>query len=490
MSTVNKDSKGWCFDNSFSKLPAVFFSDVLPQTSPEPSLVVYNQPLAEELGVHFEKDNPEKIAQLLSGNELLIGSHPIAQAYAGHQFGYFNMLGDGRAILLGEHITPAKNRIDIQLKGSGPTVYSRRGDGQATLSSMLREYLISEAMFGLRIPTTRSLAVVKTGRQVVREDLHQGAVLTRIATSHIRVGNFEYAKNFLDKEQLSQLFSYVYKRHPPISERHDHPVLNFFDTIIDKQVALITNWLRVGFIHGVMNTDNMSISGETIDYGPCAFMNQYDPATVFSYIDTNGRYAFGNQPSIAHWNLACLADSLLPLISDDVGTAMALITPLLDKVPARFEKRWQEMICAKIGLEHPDQTDLKMAMQLLEWMKKNQADFTNTFRFMMGDDVPEYTKYEDESFSDWFKKWKRHIEMNKSGHTNAMLLMQQYNPAYIPRNHLVESALEQATTKNDMRLFNDLLKRVCAPYHSIKTDKVWMSPPPDGDVGYHTFCGT
>jgi len=319
VTTPEENAIGWQFNHSYTQLSPVLFSRTAPTPVALPRTVLLNMLLANELGLQVGKENRDAITQMLSGNELPFGADPIAQAYMGHQFGYPNMLGDGRAILLGEHITPAGERMDIQLKGPGITHYSRSGDGRATLYSMLREYIISEAMHHLGISTTRSLAVVATGQPVYREQINEGAVLTRIAASHIRVGTFEFATRHLPKEEFRTFLDYVINRHYPELKESDNPALDLLYAVMQQQADLITQWMRVGFIHGVMNTDNMSIAGETIDYGPCAFMNRYDPATVFSSIDTKGRYAFGNQPFIAQWNLGVFASSLLPLIDDNIG---------------------------------------------------------------------------------------------------------------------------------------------------------------------------
>ncbi|MFN9110972.1 MAG: protein adenylyltransferase SelO, partial [Bacteroidota bacterium] len=367
---------GWNIDNSYSNLPERLFSHVHPQQIDNPSLVLYNQALGNELGLKISRESNEILAELFSGKKLPPNSKPIAQAYAGHQFGHFNMLGDGRALLIGEQITPDNKRYDIQLKGSGLTPYSRRGDGQATLSAMLREYLYSEAMHGLGIATTRSLAVVKTGEEVVRQELHEGAILTRVASSHIRVGTFEYAAHLQGKDTLRALFDYTIERHYPHLKEKENPALALLTEVMQRQIALITEWMRVGFIHGVMNTDNMSIACETIDYGPCAFMNTYHPDTVFSSIDTKGRYAYGNQPAIAHWNIGCLASALLELIDDNQDTAVEKAKALLQTFPELFRKEWYQILGRKTGLIDPDDTEKRMIDELLEIMKIHQADYT------------------------------------------------------------------------------------------------------------------
>jgi uncharacterized protein YdiU (UPF0061 family) len=338
------------FNNSYQSLGESFFEWVKPTPVQSPGLLLFNQLLANELGlpVDLSESTASELEQIFSGNQLAEGSEPMAQAYAGHQFGYFTMLGDGRAILLGEHITPSLQRFDIQLKGSGPTPYSRRGDGRATLKAMLREYLISESMHGLGIPTSRSLAIVKSGEKVYREEIQDGAILTRIMQSHIRVGSFEYVNHYLTKEDLKAYTNYTLARHYPLAAV-ENPALSLLKEVLIQQVHLIVHWMRVGFIHGVMNTDNMSIAGETFDYGPCAFMNGYDPAKVFSSIDTNGRYAFANQPGIAHWNLSCLANALLPIIHDNQEEAVELAKEVLNLFPDLYTQAYTAMMGAKIG---------------------------------------------------------------------------------------------------------------------------------------------
>jgi uncharacterized protein YdiU (UPF0061 family) len=335
---TNIKKHNWQIENTYAKLPAAFFTLQQPVPVAKPAIVFFNERLANDLGLGFLNEEEENIAGYFSGNKIPEGAQPLAQAYAGHQFGHFTMLGDGRAILLGEQIDPRGKRFDIQLKGSGQTPYSRRGDGRATLYSMLREYLISESMYHLGIPTTRSLSVVSTGEKVYREEVHNGAVLTRTANSHIRVGTFEYARRFCSAEDLRALTNYTIQRHYPEITDTDNPALELLKAVMHKQIDLMVNWMRVGFIHGVMNTDNMSIAGETIDYGPCAFMNAYNPRTVFSSIDTRGRYAFGNQPYIAQWNLTVFASALLPIISENQQKAVDLVKEVIEGFKEKFTK--------------------------------------------------------------------------------------------------------------------------------------------------------
>ncbi|MFN4146324.1 MAG: protein adenylyltransferase SelO [Runella sp.] len=477
------------FDNSYATLPPKFFVPQSPTTVKAPQLVIFNHSLAQELGIEVSDCDESELAAIFSGNLLPQGATPIAQAYAGHQFGGFTMLGDGRAILLGEQITPHGQRFDIQLKGSGRTPFSRRGDGKATLSAMLREYLISEAMHHLGIPTSRSLAVVATGEPVYREKIHQGAVLTRVAGSHIRCGTFEYARQFLTQAELQVLMDYVIERHYKGVKAAENPALELLRQVMYRQIDLVVHWMRVGFIHGVMNTDNMSIAGETIDYGPCAFMNQYDLQTVFSSIDEGGRYAYGNQPRILHWNLSVLANSLLPLIAPDTQEAVAMAQELLDTFPMLFRKKWLEMMAAKIGIsDFVEATDLPLIEALLQWIEAYKADYTNTFWLLTAQEPPFDEIYNTPSFNDWLDKWQQRIGAENM--TAAKTLMKTQNPAFIPRNHLVEEALEAASQKQDMTQFENLLKVLTKPYNYQPEWADFQLPPPQGDSGYQTFCGT
>ncbi|MFM8808361.1 MAG: protein adenylyltransferase SelO, partial [Chthoniobacterales bacterium] len=373
-----KSATGWNFDNSYARLPDALFSRVAPAPVTQPGLAVLNENLATELGLDVAALR-ESGTEIFAGNTVPTGAKPIAQAYAGHQFGHFTNLGDGRAVLLGEHLTPSGGRFDIQLKGSGQTPYSRRGDGRAALGPMLREYIISEAMHALGIPTTRSLAVATTGEHIVREEILPGAVLTRVAASHIRVGTFEYANALGDRAALEALTRHTLQRHYPALAGADNPALALFEGVLERQARLVAQWVCVGFVHGVMNTDNMALSGETIDYGPCAFIDTYDPATVFSSIDRGGRYAYGNQPNIAHWNLARLAEALLPLIDDDKDKAVGAAEEKLSKFPERFRAHYTAGLRAKLGLLNEEEGDYDLAREFLDWMKTAEADFTSSF---------------------------------------------------------------------------------------------------------------
>ena len=363
---------GWCFDNSYYKLPDSFREDINPIPVKKPELIVLNKGLAKELNLNFSKLDVKEISELFAGNLLPEGSNSIAQAYAGHQFGHFTMLGDGRAVLIGEHISNKKDRYDIQLKGSGKTAFSRNGDGRAALGPMLREYIISEAMYNLGIPTTRSLAVVKTGEEVIRETPLHGAILTRVALSHIRVGTFQYIAARQKKDELETLFNYVVNRHYPNIKNSKNEAIDLLKTVLDKQIELVVNWMRVGFIHGVMNTDNMSISGETIDYGPCAFMDFYDPKTVFSSIDQMGRYAYCNQPIITKWNLSRFAECLIPLIDKDQSKAIGLATDIINTFEKKYEEKWLNMMRDKLGLFGIDDKDKFLILDLLTWMHQKK----------------------------------------------------------------------------------------------------------------------
>ena len=378
---------GWRFDNTYSKLPDTMMSRLAPIPVKKPELLILNQPLSKKLGLDFSTTKEENLALIFAGNLLPEGSETIAQAYAGHQFGHFTMLGDGRAIVIGEHLSKSNERFDIQFKGSGKTPFSRRGDGRAALSPMLREYIISEGMHGLRIPTTRSLAVVKTGEDVMRESPLPGAILTRVAASHIRVGTFQYITTTEDEKNLKTLVNYTIDRHYPNIKNSKTAALDLLKIVIAKQAELVTNWMRVGFIHGVMNTDNMAISGETIDYGPCAFMDIYDPQTVFSSIDEQGRYAYFNQPGITKWNLARFAECLVPLIDNDKDKAIKIATETINSFSDIYKKKWLQMMRNKLGLLGEDLKDESLIIDLLTWMHQNKADYTNTFCILMNENI-------------------------------------------------------------------------------------------------------
>ncbi len=482
---------GWNFDNSYSRLPAQLFAMQQPTAVTNPQIAIFNTALAAGLGLQTATVSEGVLAAVLSGNRVPPGAAPIAQAYAGHQFGHFTMLGDGRAILLGEHISPAGQPVDIQLKGAGQTPYSRRGDGRATLSAMLREYTISEAMHHLGIASTRSLAVVTTGEKVMRETVQAGAVLTRVAASHIRVGTFEYVSHFHDTALLEQLVNYTLQKHYPGQTPAANKPLALLNAVIEQQAFLIAQWMRVGFIHGVMNTDNMSLAGETIDYGPCAFMNVYDPATVYSAIDEQGRYAYGNQPAIAHWNLACLATALLPLLHTDSTTATAMAQEALDKFPVLYKQAWHSAMLQKLGLTPGAPAAASLIADLLQWMLQHKADYTNTFLVLQGIEVPDAALYNNAAFTDWLQRWQRLTCSDGILNPAAAALMQKTNPVFIPRNHRVEAALQAAALSGDYTLLHELLNVLSNPYTVKPGREAYMIPPPATTERYYqTFCGT
>lgn len=478
----------WQLQNSYASLPELLYSFQDPSPVAKPIEVCFNESLADELGLPFLGQDTKPFVDYFSGNKIPDGSTPIAQAYAGYQFGHFNRLGDGRAILLGEQITPSGNLFDIQLKGAGQTPYSRRGDGRATLYSMLREYLISEAMHHIGIPTTRSLAVVKTGEQVYRETVHEGAVLTRVATSHIRVGTFEYARNFGSLEDLQVLTQYTIQRHYPEIEEAKNPSLELLRAVMYKQIDLIIHWMRVGFIHGVLNTDNVSIAGETIDYGPCAFMNAYDPGTVFSSIDTLGRYAYANQPYITKWNLAIFANALLPIISDNQEDAVRLAQGVLEEFQYDYSKKWYAMMFAKLGILKPEEEDKELVDQLLVLMENNKIDYTQLFLALQLDKELDGSLFKLDTFKAWKDQWNTAC-MRTGRKEERLAVMNRTNPKVIPRNHWVENALEAAVQGN-MEPFNELLGMLSKPYENHCEEFIFQQVPNDFDEQYQTFCGT
>ena len=485
----NNNKIGWRFDNTYSKLPSSMLAKLPPTPVKDPELVILNHSLSKMLGLDFTNLSNKNLASIFSGNLLPKGSDTIAQAYAGHQFGHFTLLGDGRAIVIGEHVSKDNKRFDIQFKGSGKTPYSRDGDGRAALGPMLREYIISEAMHNLKIPTTRSLAVVKTGETVMRETPLIGAILTRVAKSHIRVGTFQYAVISDDKKNLKTLFDYTVDRHYPIIKNSKTPALDLLKSVIEKQTKLVVDWMRVGFIHGVMNTDNMAISGETIDYGPCAFMDTYDPETVFSSIDQYGRYAFFNQPGIAKWNLARFAECLVPLISEDKNTGVQIATEIVNSFSEIYQKNWFEMMRKKLGLLGEDANDEKLVIDLLNWMHKKKADYTNTFCFLMNQNFKEKKIYNDESFLYWKKQWQDRLKINGNSSEESLKLMRSSNPLVIPRNHKVEEALDSANN-GDLNPTKNLLKILEKPYEDRKEINEYQSSAPPSNKIYKTFCGT
>lgn len=488
--TKELNETGWNFDNSYARLPQTFFTSQNPSPVRSPKIVVFNKLLAASLGLNVHTLKSEEGAAIFAGNDIPDGTSPLAQAYAGHQFGHFTMLGDGRAVLLGEQITPQGERFDIQLKGSGRTPYSRGGDGRAALGPMLREYIISEAMHGLGIPTTRSLAVVSTGEPVIRETDLPGAILTRVAASHIRVGTFQYAARFGTDDELRELADYSIKRHYPKIEKDENRYLSLLQEVIKRQAMLIAKWQLVGFIHGVMNTDNMTISGETIDYGPCAFMDAYDPATVFSSIDRQGRYAYGNQPNIGVWNLARLAESLLPLLHENQEEAVTLAQDKLSDFAGLFESNWLEGMRAKLGIFNEEEQDKPLIKDLLDMMQKHRADYTNTFRALTLDKPEETILNGTAEFTQWHERWQARLGRQEESKESSIQLMRNSNPAVIPRNHRVEQALEAAVNDGDYSVMERLLEVLSNPFaHSPEQVDYTILPAPS-PLPYRTFCGT
>lgn len=481
---------GWNFDNTYRKLSPDFYSILEPFPADKPELALLNSRLVDELGLDFSETNPAELASMFTGNQLPAGAEPIAQAYAGHQFGHFTMLGDGRALVIGEHITPNGNRYDIQFKGSGRTPYSRSGDGRGTLYSMLREYLISESLYHLGIPTSGSLAVAETGQPVYRETVHSGAVLTRVATTHIRNGTFEYVARFLSRDHLREFLDYVISRHYPALSESDNKALDLLKRVAEKQMKLVIEWMRIGFIHGVLNTDNMSIIGESIDFGPCAFMNAYDPSTTFSSIDMNNRYAFSNQPAIVQWNLAVFAGALLPLIDDDEEKAREAAQEVIQDFEPRCKEAWYRMMGNKLGFRESGQHEKELIDQLIAWMERSEADYTNTFLVIADPaETPDHFKTE-EKFHKWHQQWKRLIETQHGGLNEARRRMTRVNPLYIPRNHLVEEALTEASAHGDYTKFHDLLNMLKEPYQEQWKATDMQQVPEGFDEKYKTFCGT
>ena len=481
---------GWNFDNSYARLPDIMLSKLLPIPVKNPKPIILNEELSKELGLNFSNLSEESIASIFSGNVLPVGSEPIAQAYAGHQFGHFTMLGDGRAIVVGEHITPDNKQVDIQYKGSGQTPYSRGADGRAALGPMLREYIISEAVHALSIPTTRSLAVVTTGENIFREIPLPGAILTRVAASHLRIGTFQYVASTGDLKTLKTLVDYAINRHYPDLKNGNNLPLNLLKAVMERQIELVINWMRVGFIHGVMNTDNTTVSGETIDYGPCAFMDQYNINTVFSSIDVQGRYSFGNQPSIIHWNLIRFAEALVPLINDNQEKAVLEVSEVLKSFSEIYNNGWIKMMKAKLGFYEDRDGDEILINDLLSWMQLHKADYTNTFCKLMGKGFANDKVFENEDFLKWYQRWIQRIKQNEKSEKNSQQLMQKTNPVIIPRNYIVEEALFDATNKNDLSKLKRLIRAMESPYKNHPDQIMFQATPEPSEKIYQTFCGT
>jgi uncharacterized protein YdiU (UPF0061 family) len=477
------------FDNTYARLPERFFTRTRPTPVAAPRLIRLNTALADELGLDAGALAGESGAAVFAGNVVPENAEPIAMAYAGHQFGTFvPQLGDGRAVLLGEVVDRNGVRRDIQLKGSGRTPWSRGGDGRAAVGPVLREYVVSEAMAALGIRTTRSLAAITTGQPVIREEVVPGAVLTRVASSHIRVGTFQYFASRGDVEGARLLADHVIARHYPDAAGAEQPYHALLAAVVDAQAALIASWLLVGFIHGVMNTDNMSIAGETIDYGPCAFMDEYDPATVFSSIDLGGRYAYGNQPGIGAWNLTRLAECLLPLLSPDENAAIAEAQETLSAYPAAFERRYHAGLRRKLGLTTEQDDDLTLAQDLLKTMHANKADFTLTFRALC--DATAGNDADAVALREWLPRWRRRLEQEPIDPDARAAAMREVNPAYIPRNHRVEAVIRAAVDEDDFGPFEELVTVLSRPYDEQPEFAEYARPPLEDQRVLQTFCGT
>ena len=460
----------WNFQDTYINLPNIFYSKVKPNIFNKKKLLLFNNDLAEEMGLNFDKYDENEICDVLLGNKIL-NKEFFSQAYAGHQFGHFSILGDGRALLIGEHITKNNQRFDVQIKGSGKTPYSRNGDGKATLGPMIREYLISEAMNSLGISSTRALAVITTGENVLREKFEPGALLIRIAKSHIRVGTFQFGSLLKKQNEFDNLISYTIKRLNPELINSDNKYINFFETICDLQISLIIEWMRVGFIHGVMNTDNMSLSGETIDYGPCAFLDNYNPKTVFSSIDKMGRYSFENQSKITLWNLARFAETILHLIDNDENKAVRIVEEILEKYNKKFNINWNLMMSKKLNLDL-NSTNEEIIKEFLDLMHIYKLDYTNTFLDL------ENNTLDENIFKNWVEKYKK----------NKLKKFKNINPKIIPRNHIIDQIINEIYSGNYSQLyeFEKILKN---PYEKIENKK-YIVPPLESEKVFKTFCGT
>ena len=488
-STPASRNVGWRFDNSYARLPESFYARIHPVPVQAPRVVILNHALAASLGLDLHALDSEDAAALFSGNRLPAGAQPIAQAYAGHQFGSFTMLGDGRAILMGEHLAPDNGRVDIQFKGSGQTPFSRRGDGRAALAPMLREYVVSEAMHALGVPSTRSLAVVTTGETVQRETPLPGAVLTRVAASHIRVGTFEYVMRKEGAAGVKTLADYAIQRHYPELAGNENPYLALLHSVIARQASLVARWLQIGFIHGVMNTDNIAICGETIDYGPCAFMDTFDPQTVFSSIDHHGRYSYGNQSNAAQWGLARFAETLLPLLHEQQDKALALAEEAIHAFPAVFGDCWMNGMREKLGLFTQEDDDGQLIESLLVLMYQHRADYTNSLRALAAESPPEGDLFKDTGFMGWHKLWRARLSRQSESTQAVFDLMRASNPAIIARNHRVEAALA-AAEQGDYTVLQQLLDAIAEPYADRPAFDSYRLPPTATERVYQTFCGT
>jgi len=484
------------FKNTYARLPETFFARVDPTPVAAPEFIAVNKALAGDLGIDPEGLASDEGLAFLSGNCVPEGAEPLAAAYSGHQFGGFSpVLGDGRAILLGEVIHLDGFHRDIQLKGSGPTPFSRRGDGRSALGPVLREYLISEAMAAFGLPTTRALAAIWSGDKVYREEVEPGGVFTRVARSHLRIGTCEYFASRRDFEGLRTLVDYALKRHYPERVDTENSALALLNGVMERQASLVARWMGLGFIHGVMNTDNMSLSGETIDYGPCAFLDRYDPAKKFSFIDRNGRYAYGNQPNIAHWNLTRLAEALLPLAGEDEERAIGAVTEVLERFPDLFRSAWASTFAAKLGFERADENSLLLAEGLLSLMGEQQADFTLAFRHLRSS--ANRAKADGfltlfprpESAREWLAGWHRALDAAGISGNTAEATMRTANPVFIPRNHRIEAVIEAARDKN-FAPFHQLHVVLQRPFEEQEENFTFEDPPLAHEVVQATFCGT
>jgi serine/tyrosine/threonine adenylyltransferase len=486
------------FSNSYARLPEHFFARLSPTPVAKPHLIKFNESLAAELGIDTRGLVPDELAEVFGGNVTPPGAEPIAMAYAGHQFGNFlPQLGDGRAILLGEVVDRNGNRRDVQLKGAGRTPFSRRGDGRASLGPVLREYLVSEAMHALGIPTTRALAAVSTGETVFRDRQLPGAVLTRVASSHIRIGTFQYFAARGDMQAVERLSGYVIDRHFPEARDSERPPLTLLQIVVERQALLVARWMHIGFIHGVMNTDNTALSGETIDFGPCAFMDSYDPATTFSAIDELGRYAYGNQPTIAQWNLARFAETLLPLLDPNPERAIELANEVISAFTSRFQEHWLAGMRDKLGLSSNEEGDLDLAHALLRAMHENAADFTLTFRRLCDAVADEKADAKvralfanPAAYDSWASRWRSRLTTERLNPDARAQAMRTVNPAFLPRNHRVEQALDAAIEYGDFSPFAELLTVLSRPYEDQADYADYANLPNADERVFRTFCGT
>jgi uncharacterized protein YdiU (UPF0061 family) len=479
------------FDNTYARLPGTFYERIDPAPVASPRLIRLNRPLAAGLGLELP-DDEDTLARIFSGNETPEGAQPLAQAYAGHQFGYFvPQLGDGRAVLLGEVVAPDGDRFDIQLKGSGRTRFSRGGDGRSPLGPVIREYVVSEAMHAMGIPSSRALAMVATGETVHRDHPLPGGVLTRVASSHIRVGTFEYFAARGDTDALRLLADHVIDRHYPGCRDADNPYLELFSRITESVAGLVAQWMGVGFIHGVMNTDNTSVAGETIDFGPCAFMDAYDPSAVFSSIDHQGRYAFDNQPAVAQWNLSSLGGCLVSLLDPDEDRAQEMAESVLSGFPDLFRERFHRVMARKIGIESGTAEDFGVANELLRLMHRDRVDFTLAFRRLAGDEADFLSLFRDrDGAAAWLETWRAHLRERKVDPESARSVMRSANPAYIPRNHRVEQAIRAAEDQGDFAPAHRLIEALERPFEDRPEFAEYANPPEPDEVVSQTFCGT